>query len=409
MRYKYVIVGGGVAAAAAVEGIRAHDREGSLLMLSRDNHPPYRRAALSKGLWTGEATLESLPIHDDSYYVDHNVTLELRHDVVEIDTEGRRLWDGSGVQYEYEKLLLATGGRPQILDARVEATTQVSYFHTLEDYISLRATLDRVQHVLLVGAGYINLEIATALRRKGIEITMIYSEEYPLGRLLPREIGLVIADVCRENGVETVSNDKIAMLQEVGGLLQGQTHRGNMVTSQHAIISVGLNPHTGLAEAAGLEVDRAVEVDEYTRTTNEHIHAAGDCTEFPSPVLQRRLHMENWDHARAHGYAAGENMAGAERVYDHIAEYGASFFGVGWLAVGLIDPVLDMDIVWQAEPRSGIVFYRELDVILGVVFWNVTPRVDAAREWLRSAKPTTRAEREQLASSAFELAAKPAE
>lgn len=370
-------------------------------MLSRENYPPYRRAPLSKSLWTGEAQLDALPVHDDAFYTQQNVHLELRRDVIEIDPVSRKVWDERGASHEYEKLLIATGGKPRLLEAEVEATTDVSYFRSLEDYLSLRATLDRVQHVLLIGAGYVSLELATALRVVGTELTMIYAEEYPMARVFPREIGLPIADVCREHGIETVSNDKIAVLNEVGGLLQGRTHQGNVVTTQHAIVLLGMTPHVELADAAGLEVDRAIEVDEYARTTNEHIFAAGDCTEFPSPVLQRRLHVEHFDHARAHGYVAGENMAGANKVYDHVSEYGSSFFGLGWHALGLIDPLLDADVVWLDEPQQGIVFYMEFDVVLGVVFWNVAPQPDLAREWLRAGRPASRADREQMAAAAF--------
>ena len=179
---------------------------------------------------------------------------------------------------------------------------------------------------------------------------------------------------------------------------------GNQVTTQHAIVSIGMTPHTELAEAAGLEVDYAIDVDEYARTTAEHVYAAGDCTEFPSPALQRRIHVEHWDHARNHGYVAGENMAGAERVFDHIAAYGSSFLGMAWHAVGLISPMLDMDIVWAEEPRSGIVFYMESEVVLGVVFWNVPEQSETARGWLRAAKASTRAYRESWALAAFKAA-----
>src|SRR6266850_732097 len=112
MNYQYLIVGGGHAGAAAIEGIRAHDPTGSILLLSRENHPPYQRPPLTKGLWFGKSTKDELPIHDEGFYREQKVDLVLRREAVEIDPEQRRLWDDRGVVYDYGKLLLATGARP---------------------------------------------------------------------------------------------------------------------------------------------------------------------------------------------------------------------------------------------------------------------------------------------------------
>ena len=199
-RVRYLIVGGGAAAASAIDGIREHDPSGSIRVLSRDNHPPYQRPPLSKGLWFGKQTLNELPIHPDGFYAERNVELLLRREAVELDADAHRVWDERGGVHEYEDLLLATGGRPRLLDAPGSTLEGVHYYRYLEDYLFLSGHLDRFEHALVVGGGFIGMEMAAALRHAGKEVTILYPEEYPLRRVLPRDLGLFIADYYRQHG-----------------------------------------------------------------------------------------------------------------------------------------------------------------------------------------------------------------
>lgn len=156
-KYRYVIVGGGLAAAMAVAGIRERDAEGSILLVSRENHPPYHRPPLSKGLWSGKEKLDGIAVHPDGYYAEQKVELSLRREVVELDAKSRQLWDDRGATFGYEKLLLATGGRPRPLDVPGGNGEAVHYFRSLEDYLLLEQRVERVQHALLIGGGFIGL------------------------------------------------------------------------------------------------------------------------------------------------------------------------------------------------------------------------------------------------------------
>jgi 3-phenylpropionate/trans-cinnamate dioxygenase ferredoxin reductase component len=393
MSYRHIIVGGGLAAASAIEGIREHDRESEILLISRENHPPYNRPPLSKGLWFGRETLDALPVHSDTFYTENRVTLALRREVVELDTEARHIWDDRGTQYEYDRLLLATGGKPRLLDAQVNLTSNVQYYRTLEDYLALSHNIERLQHSLVIGGGFIGLEIAAALRHAGQEVTLLYKDEYPLRRVLPRDLGLAVAEYYRQHGVETVSNDSIAELSEANGLIHGRTRMGNMVTTQQVVVGIGIVPHVELAEAAGIEVGAGIEVDEYARTTDPCVFAAGDVAEFPCVPLGSRMRVEHWDHARAHGRVAGANMAGAEKVYDHLPMFWSDFFDLGWEAVGELDPGLEVDAVWKHELQEGVLFYTRDDVVRGVLLWNSWNKVEWARGLIMSQKPMSHEER----------------
>lgn len=393
MHSRYCIIGGGFAAAAAIEGIRARDRDGRILLLTRENHRPYRRPLLTKDLWYGDATIERLPIHPDEWYAERDVDVRLRHEVIEVDAEERRLWDERGEVIAFDELLLATGCRPRRLKAEGSESQFVRYFRDLEDYLDLESRMDRLQHLTLVGGGFTSIEMSAALRSRGKEVTLLIPEEYPLHRLLPRDIGLVLLEFLRGLGVESVSGDTLVRIEEVAGLVHARTYLGHELDTQLVIVDLGGEPQVDLAEAAGLAIDDGIVVDEYGQTSHEHVWAAGDVAEFPCLPLEQIMRVEGSDHAEAHGRAVGANMAGAKRPYDHLP---IKWFRVGDMqieGVGELWARLDTDIRWIEPGREGVVYYLRDDVIRGVLLINVPDRIEWARGLIREARPTTAAER----------------
>lgn len=395
MHHHYVIVGGGLAAASAIEGIRAHDPEGSIVLFSRENYSPYHRPPLSKDLWFGKSTKDKLPVHDDDFYKRNKVELALRREIVELDPENHLVYDERGNTCEYQKLLLATGGKPRILGVDGGRLEGVHYFRTLEDYLAIERRLDRLQHVLVVGGGFIAVEMAAALKHVGKEVTFLFPHSHPLHRILPRDLGQYVADYYRQKGIETVSDDRVLAFEEQGGLILARTAQGNMVTTQLVLAGIGIEPHSELAEAAGLDVGKGIEVDEYARTSHPDVYAAGDVAEFPYLALGGRRRVDHWDHAIQHGKAAGANMAGAEKPYDAMPMFFSDLFDLGWEAVGDLDSELQTETSWHEPFREGVVFYLEDDVIRGVLLWNVWNKVDWARDLIRQKRTVTRELKEE--------------
>ena len=393
MKVRYCIVGGGYAAAAAIEGIRSRDQTGDILMLSRENHRPYRRPLLTKELLLGTASLDRLPLHPDEWYAEQKVDVRLRHEVIEVDAEGRRLWDERGEVIEFGDLLLATGCRPRRLHAEGAEISNVRYFRDLEDYLDLESRLDRVQHLTLVGGGFTSVEMAGALRARGKEITLVIPDEYPLHRLLPRDLGAPLLDYLREMGVETVSGDTLVKIEELNGLLHARTLQGNELDTQLVLVDQGGEPLVDLAEAAGIAIDDGIVVDEYGRSSNPHVWAAGDVAEYPCLALNVIMRVEGSDHAEHHGRTVGANMAGANEPYTHLP---LKWFRVGDLqfeGVGELWARLATEIVWMQPGHEGVVFYLRDDVIRGVLLINVPERLEWARGLIRDAHPMTSAER----------------
>lgn len=391
--YPYVIVGGGLAGASAIEGIRSRDRDGKILLVSSENVAPYHRPPLSKDLWFGKTTLDKVAVHPDDFYPANKVDLALRREVTELEPSSHTLWIDQESTVSYDRLLLATGGRPRLLDSAGEETDQVHYYRSLEDYLFLAERVKGLQHVLVLGGGFIGLELAAALRHAGKEVALAYPEEYPLARVLPRDLGLFVADFYREKGVEVISNERVASIHERQGVIQAHTRSGNIISTQLLVAGLGIQPSVSLAEAGGLEVENGIQVDEYARTSDPNIYAAGDVAEFPYLALGVRTRIEHWDHAIHHGKRAGENMAGANLPYDHLPMFFSDFFELGWEAVGETDAGLRVDAVWTTEMREGVLFYLRDDVVRGALLWNRWGLVDWARDLIRAAKPMTHEER----------------
>ncbi len=400
MHHTYVIVGGGVAGASAIEGIRRRDANGSILMLARENFAPYQRPPLTKELWFGRTTLDELPVHPEAYYREQGVELLLRREAVELDPARHAVWDDRGIEHGYDRLLLATGGRPRRLTVPGAEIAGLHYFRNLEDYVFLAQRLDRFEHALVVGGGFIGAELAAALRHAGKEVTLLVDREYPLFRVLPRELGLAVAERFRSEGVETVSEDKLVGLEESQGLIRAHTAGGGVISTQMVLVGIGLDPEVDLAEAAGLDVDDGIVVDEFARTTDPDIYAAGDVARYPCVPLGHSLRVEHWDHAREQGRCAGANLAGATEPYEGIPYFFSDLFDLGFEGVGDLDPTLRVETVWRDSPEdgaarggAGVVFYLRDDVTRGVLLWNVREAVEWARALVREARPMSGAER----------------
>lgn len=396
MHHRYVIIGGGTAAAAAVEGIRAHDADGSILLLTRENYLPYRRAPLSKDVWRGQYDLDQLTLHEAAFYDEHRVEVRRRREVVEVDAEHKVLWDERGDSVGFDHVLLATGCRPRRLQAMGAESSGVRYYRDLEDYLDLARRLETLQHVTIVGGHFTAVEMAASLRQAGREVTLIFPEEYPLHRILPRDLGEAVGGYLRGIDVETVSGDMLVEIQETGEYLHARTQNGGALDTQLVLVDIGGEPQLELAEAAGLDTDDGVVVDEYGRSSRPGVWAAGDVAEFPYLALGQLMRVEGADHAEHHGRAVGANMAGAGVPYTHLPRKWLQIGDLAFEGVGELSSRIEHQEVWLEDGREGVVYYLRDDVVRGVLLVNVPERLDWARSVVSDGRPMSSAERAAL-------------
>jgi NADPH-dependent 2,4-dienoyl-CoA reductase/sulfur reductase-like enzyme len=368
---KYLIIGAGMTGDMAAKGIRDHDSDGSITMIGADPHPPYKRPLLTKGLWAGAAEEKVWREPAD------RVEIVTGCRVVSLDLAARTARDDAGEEYGWEKLLLATGARPR----EIPGAEGVIWYRTLDDYHRVREVAGEGAHVAVIGGGFIGSELAAGLCNNGCRVTMLFPEPGIGYRLFPAELSAFVADYYREKGVEVLAGEKVAAAS--GNRVE--TESGLSIEADAVVAGLGVIPDTVLAEAAGLDVDDGIVVDEYGRVPgHDNVFAAGDVARFPVPALGTTLRIEHEDHANTHGRIVGENMAGAEKPYDHLPFFYSDLFDLGYEAVGIVDSRLDAVEDWHEPYREGVITYLEDGRPRGVLLWNVWGKIDAARDLLRS-------------------------
>jgi 3-phenylpropionate/trans-cinnamate dioxygenase ferredoxin reductase component len=375
---------------AACKGIRSVDPVGSIGLVGDEPDPPYARPPLTKGLWQGK---EESSIWRGTG--DQDVELHLGRTIVSLDLDARTATDERGDAYSYERVLLATGGRPRELPGAADG---IVYFRTLADYHALRAVARADAKVLVIGGGFIGSEIAAALAANGCDVTMSFPEEAICARLFPDDLARSIDDVYRAHGVEVAAGTLVSSVERDGEQFRVTTEAGEVREADAVVAGLGIVPRDDLAAAAGLPADGGIRVDDRGRVASrDDVFAAGDVARFQSRDLGRELRIEHEDHAKSHGHQVGRNMAGADEAYDHLPFFYSDMFDLGYEAVGELDARLDTVAVWAEPHRTGIVCYRDQDGRpRGVLLWNAWGKVDAARELIRAASPVGQAELEAL-------------
>jgi 3-phenylpropionate/trans-cinnamate dioxygenase ferredoxin reductase component len=373
---RYLIVGGGMTGDAAAKGIREQDVEGSIVLVGAEQHPPYARPPLTKGLWAGA---DEAKIWRGT--AEAGVVLRLGRRIVSLDLEGHRATDDRGEEYGWEKLLLATGGRPRT----IPGAEGVVYFRTLDDYRAVRARMHEGASAIVIGGGFIGSELAASLAANGCRVTMIFPERGIASRVLPGELSAYVTEEYRAHGVEVVTEETVAD----AGATWVTTGSGRTIEADVVAAGLGLEPATDLAAAGGLEVDNGIVVDELGRAAGyEDVFAAGDVASFPVAALGRRFRVEHEDHAKSHGRSVGANMAGADVPYIHLPFFYSDMFDLGYEAVGEVDSRLETVESWEEPNRKGIVAYvDDSRRPRGFLYWNVWDHVERGRELIFAGVP----------------------
>ncbi len=304
-----VVVGGGLAAGTFVTQLREHGHEGEVVLLAEEAHTPYERPPLSKDLLLDKGTPEDAAVHEAEWYAEHGVDLRTGTAATAIDLAGRRVQAG-GEWLDYDELVLATGARPRHLAMADESGAPVVYLRTLDDSLALRKRLTEGARIGIIGAGWIGLEVASAARQHGAEVTVLESLELPLLRVLGPEVAQVFADLHREHGVDLRFGVQVTGITSRGDGATVALGDGSALDVDLLVVGVGVQPNTELAEAAGLTVDNGIRTDARLRTSDEHVHAIGDVANIDHPVLGHPLRVEHWDTAKKHGAALAATLAG---------------------------------------------------------------------------------------------------
>ncbi len=387
--YDYVVVGGGLAGASAVKGIRELDAAGRILLVCEENHLPYDRPPLSKKLWFGKQKVEDIFLHDRAFYDQHAVTLALGAKAVRLDPDAKTLTATQGEVYGYGKLLLATGCKPRTLAIPGGDLDGICYFRGLDDYLRTREVAAEGKSAVVVGGGFIGSELAAALSINKLHVTMIFPGALLCDRVLPDYLGRAVQQRYAEKGVRIMADDKPVSFSKNGGKYITRTGKGETIESDIVIVGVGVIPEMDLARSGGLEAGNGIVVNEYLETSRPDIYAAGDNAFFPYRALGQPMRIEHWDHALNQGKWAGRNMAGAHEPFTYQPYFFSDLFEFGYEATGEVDSRLETFADWQKENDTGVIYYLRDGKIRGVMMCNVWDKVEAARELIRKGERVT--------------------
>jgi NADPH-dependent 2,4-dienoyl-CoA reductase/sulfur reductase-like enzyme len=381
-----VIVGAGVAGASAVRGIREWDGR-SILLMGAEPHPPYHRPPLSSDLWLGRESLETISVEPEEFWLRQEVELVTGTRVVALDPIRRQVVDGRGQAYGYEKLLLATGGEARRLTIVGADLEGVYHYRTIDDYLGTRARAPAGSSALIIGADFVGLELAAALAANRVDVTMLVPDRSLAAQVLPEELSRIVAARYVDHGIHILMADAPVMIERANGRLRTSTQRGARIDSDVVLVTLGTAPSIALAERAGLKVGDGIVVDEYLRTSDPSIFAAGDNALFPSPFLEEPRRLARWDNAWLQGRHAGVNMTGRLERYDEMPRFFADLFDLDLDAIGDISATLDTLVDWNPKERAGTIFYLRRGQVRGVLFCNRPGKLEAARQLVTRSVP----------------------
>ncbi len=324
-----VIVGGGLAAGSAVVELREAGHGDDIVLFAEEAEVPYERPPLSKGFLQGEKDRESPYVRTREWYDEHAIDLRLGEPVTSIDLEELTVRSDAG-DTAFDRLLLATGARPRRLELAPTEEIEVRYLRTLADSTALRGRLGAEHHLLILGGGWIGMEVAATARTLGTRVTVVEPAEQPLLAALGPEAAARFADVHRTHGVDLRTRTGLDRLEGAKAVLSD----GTRIEPDTVLVGVGAIPNVELAESAGLGVDNGVLVDSGLRTSHPAVFAAGDVANTAHPLLGTRIRVEHWQNAISQGRAAAhalldERVSYAELPYFFSDQYdlGMEFFG----------------------------------------------------------------------------------
>jgi len=381
--YKYIIIGGGMAADATAHSLRENDPEGTIGLISSENDPPYARPPLSKALWTGDEELEDIDLGTS----EANLKMHLGRLVTKIDRPNKRVIDDKGNKYSYEKLLIATGGTPRTLPNVKEKG--IIYYRSLSDYKKLKALVDKNNTFGVIGGGFIGSEIAAAIKmyKSDTEVTMIFPESGICALIFPKTLSDYLNDYFRENDVKILADELVTDVRTKDKAFQVETKSGKKLKFDTIIAGLGIKPNINLAEEANLEVKDGIVVNKYLQTNDPDIFAAGDVAIYHNPALNKHIRVEHEDNALMMGEIAGQNMAGKKTPFDHLSLFYSDLFELGYEAVGILNSKLEVVKDWKEPFEEGVIYYLKEGKVQGVLLWNVWEKVDEARELIMEPGP----------------------
>ncbi|MBA3383603.1 MAG: NAD(P)/FAD-dependent oxidoreductase [Actinobacteria bacterium] len=380
-----LIVGGGLASARAIKAYREAGGEGTVRLISADSFVPYHRPPLSKRYLRGEAEVADTLVEPEAFYAEHGVEVELEAVVATLDLERRRVLLEGGGEREFDRLLIASGATPRRLDVPGIDLEGVHTLRTLDSSTAIRDAARGARHAVVVGAGFIGMEVAASLKQLGLEVTLVHRGKGLFELLRARQLMQFLADLYAREGVELVLGDEVQSFGGRTALDSIETSRGRVIQAELAVVGIGVAPATGWLEDTGLQLDDGVVVNERFETGVENVWAVGDVARFYDPIFAKHRRIEHWSNANYAGAEVGKLIAGGEGGFDTVSAFFSEVFGLTLRVFGDVEDVDDIVFRGTLEEGKAIGFYvRDGRLAAALVVGQDDETEDRLKELIRA-------------------------
>jgi 3-phenylpropionate/trans-cinnamate dioxygenase ferredoxin reductase subunit len=381
----YLLIGGFACGYAAAE-LRKQGADGSILLVGREQEPPYERPPLSKEYLRGEAKREDAYVQPASWYEENEIELRTGTNVMSLDAEARTVKLQGGDEVSFDQALIATGANVNILPVEGSNLDRIHYLRAFGNSDNIRADAEKADRVVLVGGSYIACEVAASLKAKGTDCALVMMEDVALSRTFGEEAGRWFHELLESKGIELNGGETLAAFEGDDHASAVVTESGKTIEGDMVVVGAGVKPDVMLAKKAGLEIDEdngGIRCDETLQTSVEGIYAAGDVCSYESRVHDRRLRVEHWDVAMQQGQHAARAMAGEAKPYEVVPYFFSDL--ADWAGLEYVGPATDWDeVVWRGDRDAGefAVFYLTDGKVAGALTVEKSEELAHARTLL---------------------------
>ena len=359
---QYLLIGGGLASSQAAKELRRQDPAAAITLVGDESHVPYDRPPLSKDFLRGEKSRDQLFFDSPETLREQRISLVLGIPVQRLDPGRRVATLGDGGTIQFQKCLLATGGRPLRLSIPGSDLPEIHYLRTLDDATAIATRAQRGRKALIIGAGFIGLEVAASLTQLGVHTTVIEAQEHIWPRFVDRSLAERVQKHCEHRGVVFRTGDTAVEFVRDRKGLAARLKSGAAIACDFACVGVGIVPNVTLAQQAGLTIQNGILVNEFLQTSVPDIYAGGDVANYFDPLFAKQRRVEHWGHAEYCGQLAAQNMAGARRPYDLLTYVWSDIFDLHLEFAG-DESEHDEVLIRSVNEQSFFVFYLKQHIL----------------------------------------------
>jgi 3-phenylpropionate/trans-cinnamate dioxygenase ferredoxin reductase subunit len=375
---RIVIAGAGHAAGQVVATLKQKKFAGQILLVGEEPYLPYQRPPLSKKFLSGELAADRLNVKPESFYDDPQIEVRLNTTVTAIDCDAKTLLTEDGDALEYDKLILALGSRVRRLPIEGSDLDGIHYLRTIDDVDSIRAELGSRKKAVIIGAGYIGLEVAAVIRQLGIDVTVVEMADRVMSRVVSAEISDFYQIEHAAHGVKLRLATGLSAFRGKTRISTVETADGDQIDADFVVVGVGIQPNIELAQQAGLSIDNGIVVDDQCQTSDPDIYAVGDCTAHPSSIYDRQLRLESVHNALEQAKTAASNICGKETHYAEVPWFWSDQYDLKLQIAGLSTGYDEVVIRGNPADRSFACMYLKDGKLIA------TDAVNSPRDFIHS-------------------------